>query len=472
MSTTKRDSIFLLSWLSNLAFGKTATDLATLQSEARDSLKDAFTNYSTITNKLSSFWPTSWGAPVPSWDITLYSNQGASGTLADNAMYVIQGQDPDNTGNSLYVIAVAGTNVNSSYGWFTEDMDVGNVVLWNETGLPSSTCSTSSSINPSSPYISQGTCLGINTSLNDMTNDASQNLTTFLTQQIKADGKDTIEIAVAGHSLGGAISPALALALKQFFAQNPVSGKTIKVSAWPTAGPTPGNDVFAGLLASNLDEYYSVANSNDIVPHAWQASTTDPNDPFTMDQLCSIYSDLNITTCNININTCNAAGPLSANILVSGLIEYTKSLPAAGMNYTRTSDTDIFQGEADDMCGSTAPNPNTCASMIATAATMTALPKVNPIAINLQKIMTAGGGGTVQAADALDMLTFLSEAGHQHVTSYLVYFFGDTPDLITDLQSIAPGLTDAALVEALASFYVILSNAAAYLDGKTFAPCS
>jgi hypothetical protein len=87
--------------------------------------------------------------------------------------------------------------------------------------------------------------------------------------------KSPVQIAVVGHSLGGALAPtaALWLADTQGFLSHWDPHKNATLSALPTAGPTAGNGAFAAYsgkkLGARLMPFY---NTLDVVPHAWQAS--------------------------------------------------------------------------------------------------------------------------------------------------------------------------------------------------------
>jgi len=87
--------------------------------------------------------------------------------------------------------------------------------------------------------------------------------------------RNPVQIAVVGHSLGGALAPtaALWLADTQGFLSHWDPHRNATLSALPTAGPTAGNSAFAAYsgkkLGAGLTPYY---NTLDVVPHAWQAS--------------------------------------------------------------------------------------------------------------------------------------------------------------------------------------------------------
>jgi hypothetical protein len=81
-----------------------------------------------------------------------------------------------------------------------------------------------------------------------------------------------IEVIVTGHSKGGALAPALALAL----AETPNLGPaTVHCVAF--AGPSPGNADFAARFATRFDgvrgQFHRVVNPRDVVPHAWESSS-------------------------------------------------------------------------------------------------------------------------------------------------------------------------------------------------------
>jgi hypothetical protein len=81
-----------------------------------------------------------------------------------------------------------------------------------------------------------------------------------------------IGVNVSGHSLGGALSPTLALWLHDLQTQwDPA--KHASLSALPSAGPTAGNQAFAAYSDAQAVQVTRVHNALDVVPHAW--TTTD-----------------------------------------------------------------------------------------------------------------------------------------------------------------------------------------------------
>ncbi|MGH1384132.1 lipase family protein [Kordia sp.] len=196
-------------------------------------------------------WKAIWGPIV-------YANDPTSTSVhADNTMGMYYNEE-ENT----IVIGIAGTNINSPYGWFVEDFSVQKTVSWElVTGAPNS------------GNISNGTHIGLNILLN-MTNKEDSSMLTALKNFLHDNSHlQDVQVAVAGHSLGGALSPTLALYLVDKKNDWDPENKT-SVGAFPTAGPTPGDEGFASYyekqIAANKIYYLSQHNALDVVPHAWE----------------------------------------------------------------------------------------------------------------------------------------------------------------------------------------------------------
>lgn len=100
----------------------------------------------------------------------------------------------------------------------------------------------------------------------------------FLADQVSGS-RDPLSVTVTGHSLGGALSPVTALALSdsQGVSLDKPNGwdpkSTSHISVMPTAGPTPGDEVWRDYYEnSRIEKTDRVWNKLDIVPHAWQIS--------------------------------------------------------------------------------------------------------------------------------------------------------------------------------------------------------
>ena len=180
---------------------------------------------------------------------------------ATNAMFVASSRDAG--GEPVYVVAVAATSAHSIYDILMEDADI-TLRPWPyplsaDTPVPS---------------ITQGTIDGVNALVRMKDPASGDTLHDFLSG---AQGA-AATLVFTGHSLGGALSPALALAL--FGARG--TG-TLDVRDWggvylyPTAGPTVGDANYASLWAgvfppAQVDgETWNelVWNTLDVVPHAW-----------------------------------------------------------------------------------------------------------------------------------------------------------------------------------------------------------
>jgi triacylglycerol lipase len=172
----------------------------------------------------------------------------------DNTMFVVSG------GGQL-VVAIAGTNPYSFLDWIVEDFLVTTQVPW-PTG----------SAFPRERKISLGTFTGLSV-LQTLTPGPGQPgagilLRDFLASQVGSP----ITINVAGHSLGGALSPTLALWLSDTRGQWDSAGNAT-LSILPSAGPTAGNAAFAQYSDSQIGSQVTrLYNPLDIVPKAWTTS--------------------------------------------------------------------------------------------------------------------------------------------------------------------------------------------------------
>ncbi len=240
--------VFSLSWLINSA-AIHQWDSPTLQKAIND-----------ISSNIGT-WQVVWGP-------YLYTPSGSSDVA--NAMFVAQGTDSN--GNPVYVVAMAGTNKSSAFDWMTEDLDI-TPVQW--------------------PYTSN-TALEVTTGDNDglgillqMPAGGGTTLQQFLSG---IPNKNKASLWFTGHSLGGALSPMLTLALMD---PNSTLNQTndVSLSNWgsvsllATAGPSIGNQAFVtyffNTLGSSVTPASFVWNALDVVPHAWNSavlnSITNPN---------------------------------------------------------------------------------------------------------------------------------------------------------------------------------------------------
>lgn len=254
----KEQVIHSFSSFSNAAFGVTSyNNVPDLENYATTIVKDAMAN-STITNCIGTDWQLLWG-PV------IYSNEpNANVVVADNTMLMVYSPS-----QKLVIIAIAGTNIDSTYGWLKEDFNVSTMVPWQTV--------VGSGVNnniPAAAAISEGTNLGLEAllSMQDSNNNTLIDaLESLLAQTSTPSG---LELAVAGHSLGGTLCPTMALYLQNITTDSSLnwntSGKVTTISAWPTAGPTPGESNFATYLPTCIS-YTSRFNTLDVIPQAWES---------------------------------------------------------------------------------------------------------------------------------------------------------------------------------------------------------
>ena len=214
---------------------------------------------------------------------------------ATNAMYVVH-----SAGLGRYIVAIAATNNPSLYDWFAEDADTSHVVAWDgalhvwKEGIAAGTVTTAAiaaaaaaaatavTATADVPCISQATFAGSTILLNLVDTVITRKTLVDFLKGLTPPADTTVTFT--GHSLAGALSPALAMACF-----DPVGG-LLKDSAWrisdarvyPTAGATPGNGPFAGRFNGagwgGADDTgkrpWQVWNTNlynnlDVVPHAW-----------------------------------------------------------------------------------------------------------------------------------------------------------------------------------------------------------
>ena len=209
-------------------------------------------------------WKAIWGPIV-------YANDPTSNSVhADNTMGMFY-----NASENTIVISIAGTNVNSPYGWIVEDFSVHKTKSWELiTGVPNS------------GNISLGTYTGLDILLN-MKNEKDDTLLDALENFLTSNATlSNIQVAVAGHSLGGALSPTLALYLSDKKHTWDTNDQT-SLGAFPTAGPTPGDEGFAAYYEKQINAkniyYLSQHNGIDVVPHAWEKSD--------IEKIPTIYAD-------------------------------------------------------------------------------------------------------------------------------------------------------------------------------------
>lgn len=239
MPYTPQQTVFFLQFLSNLALTQKGT-----AAQLEQFLAEHIDAHIAAQQSDIGTWTRVWGPAV---------FQVPASSVADNVMYVAcDGATPPQ-----YVVGIAGTNFNSIFDILIEDFFVGTQVPWRYGRAPSGAA------------ISAGAFTGL-TALQVLTPaagypGAGQHLNDFLASV----ATQPIQVIAAGHSLGGALAPLVALWLLDTQASwDPQSNATI--SSQPTAGPTAGNAAFAQYYDGRLGPVTTrFHNSIDIVPHAW-----------------------------------------------------------------------------------------------------------------------------------------------------------------------------------------------------------
>lgn len=242
--------IFALSMLSNIPAATTGNSEQIVK-YAKPKIQRALASAPSVDSVQLSGWKLAWGPAV----IAKPGSKGVDKELvASNAMSIFQ------NGNT-YIIGIQATNPNSTYDWVVEDGNVHATVPWNVLSPATQA--------PATAVVSKGTSIGLNTLLDSLTDDSTHlSAVQYLKGQNLQSGSQVI---VTGHSLGGALSPSLALYLKDNSAL--WGGSNAAVYCLSTAGPTPGNGDFATYYNTQLqNNTQRIWNDMDVVPRAWVQS--------------------------------------------------------------------------------------------------------------------------------------------------------------------------------------------------------
>jgi hypothetical protein len=240
-------TVFALSMISNV--GSTFKgDLQHIEAETYKKI-NSYLSSSEVTTGIGS-WKVIWGPAI---------YQAPLSDRADNVMVLFQAGADATTPGQL-VVGIAGTNPYSAFDWLLEDFFVITEVQW-ASGNPA----------PLNPHISLGTYIGL--SILQVLTPGPQlpgvgvTLPKYLTSVLASP----TPLSIAGHSLGGALSPAVALWLSDTKASWDPSAYS-SLACLPSAGPTSGDQDFSTYYGNQLGSVTTrLHNGLDVVPHAWEA---------------------------------------------------------------------------------------------------------------------------------------------------------------------------------------------------------
>lgn len=224
-------------------------------------------------------WELAWGPKV-------YKDDPNSNNPPVNAWFVAS-----SASQGLSVLSIAGTAPTSIMGWL-QDFNVVPVIdwqnwvsTWSSSGGVTSVPSPAAPPNSTTAYIASGTAHGTANILTNKSTKASPNTYVYqYLQQLPAE----YTVYVTGHSMGGALSPVVALGLVQ---ADLVGGHNVIVL--PSAGASPGNMNFTKLWTSQFVESGSgigtinadFYNEQDVVPHAWCIDKNQDRNIYQMQQV-------------------------------------------------------------------------------------------------------------------------------------------------------------------------------------------
>lgn len=261
--------MFVLNWISNLNSGYATEKQSDLEKNILQ-IKDCLEKPE-VKKMVGGEWKVVWGPAIGNTKTTrTYKEEVITRWATDNAMYVAQKE-----GTEDYFIGISGTNSISLKGWFEQDFDVEESIAWPPEFINSGNLNITGN-----PRISKAGNTGLQAlwDLKPVSNAIGQESETLINFLLHKTKNRTSSISVGGHSLGGCLTPLMATAIadrmQELDLENPKTKSygNVSINAYPTAGPTPGNQDFANHLQSQMNTYHAVYNAHDLVPASWDFS--------------------------------------------------------------------------------------------------------------------------------------------------------------------------------------------------------
>jgi hypothetical protein len=256
-------------------------------------------------------WRLVWGPTV---------NQLLFSIFDDNMAYIVQNYEKPN----CFAVVFRGTNPVSLSNWIVEDFSVLRHSHW-KIGKKSA---------PKGAKISHGTQVAMDRikSLEAPEGVPGAGTTMLQFLRIQAEThREPLEIYVTGHSLGGTLAATYGLWLQQTSGKDDIpvkqqwdpNGKA-NISVVAYAGATAGNQTFADYSDTLLtvDNFKRLANSLDIVPHAWNIDSINQlHDIYKPDISANLLVDLMIAKAKISDWFCDYAQPQAQQKYLEGTID-------------------------------------------------------------------------------------------------------------------------------------------------------
>jgi hypothetical protein len=238
---------FCLSMLTCLSFNITGGSADAITAKFRTLVENVLNNPQA--QALIGKWSLVWG-PV------IYADAFIGAKASVNSMFVAA---PANHPEQV-VVAIAGTNGISLFGWMVEDFNVRDTVAWpyGDTSLR--------------PHLSKGVAYGLE-KLQVLAESTGRRGESITVRDYLASTPGISDVMITGHSLGGALSGPYTLFLDDTRAEwDPTNRISLRVL--DTAGQTPGDADFSRYFGERLGtRSCRVWNEMDVVPHAFQTET-------------------------------------------------------------------------------------------------------------------------------------------------------------------------------------------------------